>query len=330
MNSLFYILSAVLGAVLALGTYIFVRRILLKGQKDEIIKKAELEAESIKKEKIFQAKEKFLQLKSEHEHFINEKNKQINEVENRLKQKENSLNQQNSELGRKNKEADAIRENLKAQIEIAAKKSEEYEILRLEAIRQIEEIAGMTAAEAKNQLMENMKAEARTQAQSYINDMMDEARLTASKEAKRIVINTIQRTASETAIENAVTVFHIESDEIKGRIIGREGRNIRALEAATGVEIVVDDTPEAILLSAFDPVRREVARLALHQLVIDGRIHPARIEEVVAKVQKQLEDEIMETGKRTCIDLGIHGIIIWTAPPPACKRGCKHLCYNGF
>ena len=310
MNILLNILSAVLGAVAALGTYIFVRRILLKGQKDEIIKKAELEAESIKKEKIFQAKEKFFQLKSEHEHFINEKNKQINEVENRLKQKENSLNHQNSELGRKNKEADAIRENLKAQVEIATKKSEEYEKLRLDAIRQIEEIAGMTAAEAKNQLMENMKAEARTQAQSYINDMMDEARLTASKEAKRIVINTIQRTASETAIENAVTVFHIESDEIKGRIIGREGRNIRALEGATGVEIVVDDTPEAILLSAFDPVRREVARLALHQLVIDGRIHPARIEEVVAKVQKQLEDEIMETGKRTCIDLGIHGMHI--------------------
>ena len=310
MNILFYILSAVLGAVVALGTYIFVRKILLKGQKDEIIKKAELEAESIKKEKIFQAKEKFLQLKSEHEHYINEKNKQISETESRLKQKENSLNQQNSELGRKHKEADAIRQNLKAQVEIATKKTEEYEALRKEAIKQIEDIAGLTAAEAKNQLMESMKAEARTQAQSYINDVMDEARLTASKEAKRIVINTIQRTASETAIENAVTVFHIESDEIKGRIIGREGRNIRALEAATGVEIVVDDTPESILLSAFHPVRREVARLALHQLVIDGRIHPARIEEVVAKVQKQLEDEIMETGKRTCIDLGIHGMHI--------------------
>ena len=310
MAILFYILSAVLGAIAALGTYIFVRRILLRGQKDEIIKKAELEAESIKKEKIFQAKEKFLQLKSEHEQYINEKNKQISDVENRLKQKEHSLNQQNSELGRKNKEADAIRENLKNQVEIATRKSEEYEKLREEALKQIEEIAGMTAAEAKNNLMESMKAEARTQAQSYINDVMDEARLTASKEAKRIVINTIQRTASETAIENAVTVFHIESDEIKGRIIGREGRNIRALEAATGVEIVVDDTPEAILLSAFDPVRREVARLALHQLVIDGRIHPARIEEVVAKVQKQLEDEIMETGKRTCIDLGIHGLHI--------------------
>ena len=310
MEILFYILSAVLGAIVALGTYIFVRKILLKGQKDEIIQKAELEAESIKKEKIFQAKEKFLQLKSEHEQYINEKNKHISDVENRLKQKENSLNQQNAELGRKNKEADAIRQNLKNQVELAAKKTEEYEQLRQEALRQIEEIAGLTAVEAKNQLMENMKAEARTQAQSYINDVMDEARLTASKEAKRIVINTIQRTASETAIENAVTVFHIESDEIKGRIIGREGRNIRALEAATGVEIVVDDTPEAILLSAFDPVRREVARLALHQLVIDGRIHPARIEEVVAKVQKQLEEEIMETGKRTCIDLGIHGMHI--------------------
>ena len=277
MNILLYIMFAALGGVFALVTYILIRRVLLKGQKEEIIKKAELEAESIKKEKIFQAKEKFLQLKSEHEQYINEKNKQISDIENRLKQKEHSLNQQNSELGRKNKEADAIRENLKNQVEIATKKSEEYEKLRESALRQIEEIAGMTAAEAKQQLMENMKAEARTQAQSYINDVMDEARLTASKEAKRIVINTIQRTASETAIENAVTVFHIESDEIKGRIIGREGRNIRALEAATGVEIVVDDTPEAILLSAFDPVRREVARLALHQLVIDGRIHPARI-----------------------------------------------------
>ena len=223
MNILFNILFAVMGAVFALGTYIFIRRILLKGQKEEIIKKAELEAESIKKEKIFQAKEKFLQLKSEHEQYINEKNKQISDIENRLKQKEHSLNQQNSELGRKNKEADAIRENLKNQVDIATKKAEEYEKLREDALKQIEEIAGMTATEAKNQLMENMKAEAKTQAQSYINDVMDEARLTASKEAKRIVINTIQRTASETAIENAVTVFHIESDEIKGRIIGREG-----------------------------------------------------------------------------------------------------------
>ncbi|MCM1198436.1 MAG: ribonuclease Y [Clostridium sp.] len=310
MTILYYVLAALAGAMIALGTYIVVRRLLLNGKKDEIIEKARLEAENIKQEKIFQAKEKFLQLKSEHEQYINEKNSQLKDAENRIRQKENNLNQQNSELGRKQKEAEAIRENLKSQVEMVAKKSDEYDRLRAEAIKQIESIAGLTAAEAKNQLMENMKAEARTQAQSYINDVMDEARLNASKEAKRIVINTIQRTASETAIENAVTVFNIENDEIKGRIIGREGRNIRALEAATGVEIVVDDTPEAILLSAFDPVRREVARLALHQLVVDGRIHPARIEEVVAKVQKQLEDEIMETGKRTCIDLGIHGMHI--------------------
>ena len=311
MNAiLINVLVGAVSAAVTLCTYILIRKMILKGQKEAIIKKAEVEAESIKKEKIFQAKEKFLQLKSEHEQFINEKNKHISDIENRLKQKENSLNQQNSELGRKNKEAEAIREYLKSQMDIVSKKAEEYDRLREQAIKQIEDIAGMTAAEAKNQLMDNMKEEAKTQAQSYINDVIDEARLTASKEAKRIVINTIQRTASETAIENAVTVFHIESDEIKGRIIGREGRNIRALEAATGVEIVVDDTPEAILLSAFDPVRREVARLALHQLVVDGRIHPARIEEVVAKVQKQLEDEIMETGKRTCIDLGIHGMHI--------------------
>ncbi len=310
MEAITLILVGGLSAIVAVTVYIAVRKIILKGRKEDIIEKAELEAENIKKEKIFQAKEKFLQLKSEYEEHINERKAQIQEIENRIKQKENALNQQNAELGRKNKEADAIRDNLKVQVDLATRKVQEYETLREEAIRQIESIAGMSAVEAKNQLVENMKEEAKTQAQSYINDVIDEARLTANKEAKRIVINTIQRTASETAIENAVTVFHIESDEIKGRIIGREGRNIRALEAATGVEIVVDDTPEAILLSAFDPVRREVARLALHQLVIDGRIHPARIEEVVAKVQKQLEEEIMETGKRTCIDLGIHGMHI--------------------
>ena len=236
MNAiLINVLVGAVSAAVTLCTYILIRKMILKGQKEAIIKKAEVEAESIKKEKIFQAKEKFLQLKSEHEQFINEKNKHISDIENRLKQKENSLNQQNSELGRKNKEAEAIRENLKAQMDIVSKKAEEYDRLREQAIKQIEDIAGMTAAEAKNQLMDNMKEEAKTQAQSYINDVIDEARLTASKEAKRIVINTIQRTASETAIENAVTVFHIESDEIKGRIIGREGRNIRALEAATGV-----------------------------------------------------------------------------------------------
>ncbi len=301
-------LSAVIGAAVAVGVYIAIRKSILKGRKEEIIRQAEIAAEKIKSDKIYQAKEKFLQLKAEHERFVNEKNNAIRNAENRIKQKENTLNQQNSELGRKNKEAEAVRENLKAQLEVVSKKEAEYAQLRAEAIAQIENIAGMTAAEAKAQLVQNMKDEARTEAQSYINDVMDEARLTAAKEAKRIVINTIQRTATETAIENAVSVFHIENDEVKGRIIGREGRNIRALEAATGVEIVVDDTPDAILISGFDPVRREIARLSLHQLVVDGRIHPARIEEVVTKVTKQLEEEIMETGKRTCIDLGIHGL----------------------
>lgn len=308
MEALIYVVVAVLSAIVAVATYEIVRRAILKGRKDEIIRQAQLEAEKIKSEKIFQAKEKFLQLKEEHEKHIQEKNNAIRDAENRIKQKENSLNQQNSELGRKNKEAEHLKENLKKQIEAADSKVEEYEKLRLQAIQQIESIAGMSAAEAKAQLVQSMKDEARTEAQSFINDAMEEARLTASKEAKRIVINTIQRTATETAIENAVSVFHIDNDEVKGRIIGREGRNIRALESACGVEIVVDDTPDAILISGFDPVRREVARLSLHQLVVDGRIHPARIEEVVAKVSRQLEDEIMETGKRTCIDLGIHGL----------------------
>ena len=303
-----YIITAIIAAGLGVLGTLLVRNVILKGKKEEILKTAEAEGEAIKKEKIFQAKEKFLQLKSEHEAYINDRNAQALQLENKLKQRELTLNQQNAELGRKQKEAESIRENLKTQMEIVGKKQEEYEKLRGKVIEKLEEVAGMTAVEAKNQLVENMKAEARTQAMSYVNEVMDEARLNAAKEAKRIVINTIQRTAPETAIENAVTVFNIDNDEIKGRIIGREGRNIRALEAAPGVEIVVDDTPEAILLSSFDPVRREVARLALHQLVADGRIHPARIEEVVEKVSKQLDDEIMETGKRTCIDLGIHGL----------------------
>ena len=302
------ILTAIITAGVTLGAHILVRKFILKGKREEILKKAGAEGEALKKEKIFQAKEKFLQLKSEHEAYINERNAQALQMENKLKQRELTLNQQNADLGRKQKEVDTLRENLKSQIDVANKKGEEYEKLRGKVIEKLEEVAGMTASEAKNQLVENMKAEARTEAMSYINEVMDEARINAGKEAKRIVINTIQRTAPETAIENAVTVFNIDNDEIKGRIIGREGRNIRALEAATGVEIVVDDTPEAILLSSFDPVRREVARLALHQLVADGRIHPARIEEVVEKVSKQLDDEIMETGKRTCIDLGIHGL----------------------
>ncbi len=302
------IIGIAIGAIVALAIYIAVRKVVLKGQKEQIIEKAELEAENIKKEKMLQAKEKFLQLKTEHDQRVAEKNSQLKETESRLKQKENTLNQQNENLQRKLRDADNAKASLNAQREKLEKKAEEYDRLSAETTKQLENIAGMTAAQAKAVLMENMKAEARTEAQAYINDTIDEARLNATKEAKRIVINTIQRTATETAIENAVTTFAIENDEIKGRIIGREGRNIRALEAATGVEIVVDDTPDAIFLSAFDPVRREVARLALHQLVIDGRIHPARIEEVVAKVQKQLEDEILETGKRTCIDLGIHGM----------------------
>lgn len=311
MDTITIIIVSLIGALIGAGVgFYFVNSIFLKNKKEKIIKEAEAKGESLKKEKIFQAKEKFLQLKSEHEQYINEKNNNIQQIENRIKQKEMLINQQNNELSKKQGEIDKIRENISHQLNIVNKKSEEYERLKQEVIEKIENVAGMSADEAKAQLVQQMKDEAKTEALSYINDVMDEARLNASKEAKRIIINTIQRTASETAIENAVTVFNIESDEIKGRIIGREGRNIRAIEAATGVEIVVDDTPEAILLSAFDPVRREVARLALHQLVTDGRIHPARIEEVVAKVQKQLDDEIMETGKRTCIDLGIHGLHI--------------------
>ena len=302
------LIGFVAGAILALLVYILIRRSILKGKRDEILEKAEVEAEKIKNERILQAKEKYLSLKSEYDKQVNERNAQIRDAENRVKQKENALNQKLGEADRKNKELESQKAACKAREEQLGVKEQECDQLRSEAIRQIETIAQMTAQEAKNQLMESMKAEARTQAQAYINDCIDEARLNAAKEAKRIVINTIQRTATETAIENAVTTFPIENDEIKGRIIGREGRNIRALEAATGVEIVVDDTPDAILLSAFDPVRREVARLALHQLVVDGRIHPARIEEVVTKVSKQLEEEILETGKRTCIDLGIHGL----------------------
>ena len=308
MDILSLIIGIVVGAVIATCLCIFIRKAVLKGKKDDILEKAEIEGEKIKNERILQAKEKYLSLKSEHEKMVNEANSRIRDAENRIKQKEGTLNQKIGEADRKAHELEGQKNQLKAREEQLKDKEQEYDVLRDKAIRQIETIAGMSAQEAKAQLVESMKAEARTEAQAYINDTIDEARLNAAKEAKRIVINTIQRTATETAIENAVTTFPIENDEIKGRIIGREGRNIRALEAATGVEIVVDDTPDAILLSAFDPVRREVARLALHQLVVDGRIHPARIEEVVAKVSKQLEEEILETGKRTCIDLGIHGL----------------------
>ena len=280
----------------------------LKSKYDSILKEAETEAEVIKKNKLLEVKEKFLNKKADLEKEVSLRNQKIQQAENKLKQRELVLNQRQEEIQRKKLEAEAVKENLEAQLAIVDKKKEELDKLQQQEIEKLEAISGLSAEEAKERMVESLKEEAKTQAQSYINDIMDDAKLTASKEAKRIVIQSIQRVATETAIENSVTVFHIESDEIKGRIIGREGRNIRALEAATGVEIVVDDTPEAIVLSAFDPVRREIARLALHQLVTDGRIHPARIEEVVAKVRKQVEEEIIETGKRTTIDLGIHGL----------------------
>ena len=280
----------------------------LKSKYDKILKEAETEAEVIKKNKLLEVKEKFLNKKADLEKEVSLRNQKIQQAENKLKQRELVLNQRQEEIQRKKTEAEAVKENLEAQLVIVDKKKEELEHMQRQEIEKLEAISGLSAEEAKERMVESLKEEAKTQAQSYINDIMDDAKLTASKEAKRIVIQSIQRVATETAIENSVTVFHIESDEIKARIIGREGRNIRALEAATGVEIVVDDTPEAIVLSAFDPVRREIARLALHQLVTDGRIHPARIEEVVAKVRKQVEEEIIETGKRTTIDLGIHGL----------------------
>ena len=280
----------------------------LKSKYDSILKEAETEAEVIKKNKLLEVKEKFLNKKADLEKEVSLRNQKIQQAENKLKQRELVLNQRQEEIQRKKMEAEAVKENLENQLVIVDKKKEELEHMQRQEIEKLETISGLSAEEAKERMIESLKEEAKTQAQSFINDIMDDAKLTASKEAKRIVIQSIQRVATETAIENSVTVFHIESDEIKGRIIGREGRNIRALEAATGVEIVVDDTPEAIVLSAFDPVRREIARLALHQLVTDGRIHPARIEEVVAKVRKQVEEEIIETGKRTTIDLGIHGL----------------------
>ncbi|MCD8182073.1 MAG: ribonuclease Y [Bacteroides sp.] len=280
----------------------------LKSRYDSILKDAEAEAEVIKKNKLLEVKEKFLNKKADLEKEVAIRNQKIQQAENKLKQRELALNQRQEEIQRKKQEAEAVKENLEAQLVIVDKKKEELNRMQRQEIEKLEAVSGLSAEEAKECMVETLKEEAKTQAQSFINDIMDDAKLTASKEAKRIVIQSIQRVATETAIENSVTVFHIESDEIKGRIIGREGRNIRALEAATGVEIVVDDTPEAIVLSAFDPVRREVARLALHQLIADGRIHPARIEEVVAKVRKQVEDEIIETGKHTTIDLGVHGL----------------------
>lgn len=273
-----------------------------------IIKEAEAKAEVMLKDKEMKAKDRFYQLKQEHESSIREKEKQITIAENRIKQKEQTISQKMEQLQRKQNEAETMKTNFFNQKQVLDRKLEEINKQHQKQVEALEKIAGISAEAAKEQLVNALKEEAKTGAQSYIKEIMDEAKLTANKEAKRIVIQTIQRVATEQAVENSVTVFNIENDEVKGRIIGREGRNIRALEAATGIEIIVDDTPEAIILSGFDPVRRELARLALHQLVSDGRIHPARIEEVVNKVRKQLEDEIIETGKRTCIDLGIHGL----------------------
>ena len=277
-------------------------------QKDNLVKEAEVKNEAIKQEKILQAKEKFLQLKSEHDKSIAQKNNEIVKNEQRIKQKDQELAKKLEDTQRKLQEVDGVKQQLAQQLEIAAKKQEDLEKVHKRHLEQLEVISGLKADDAKAQLVETVKAEAKTEAMSFIKDIMDEAKLTANKEAKKIVIQSIQRVATEQAIENSVTVFNIENDEVKGRIIGREGRNIRAFEAATGVEVIVDDTPEAIIFSCFDPIRREIARLALHMLVTDGRIHPARIEEVVEKVKKQLEEEIIETGKRTCIDLGIHGL----------------------
>ena len=308
MNYILLIFSVIGGLVIGGLVVFLVNRYLLATRSKTILEEAEKEAEVIKKNKLLEVKEKFIHMKAEMEKQANARNAKIQSAEAKLKQREMQLSQQQQDLQKKKSETDAIRANLDTQLEMVEKKKQELEKLHKSEVERLEHLSGISAEEAKERLVESLKEEAKTQAASYINDIMDDAKMTANKEAKRIVIQSIQRVATETAIENSVTVFHIESDEIKGRIIGREGRNIRALEAATGVEIIVDDTPEAIVLSAFDPVRREIARLALHQLVTDGRIHPARIEEVVAKVRKQIEEEIIETGKRTAIDLGVHGL----------------------
>ena len=296
--------TLILGGV---GGYLFFKYV-LKGKYNEMMATVEKEAEVIKEKKLLEVKEKFLNKKSELEKEVQVRNQHIQQSENRLKQRELSLNQRQEELGRRKNDLDNQQTRIDNEKKMLAMKHEELEKMQLKEREKLEELSGLSADEAKQRLVEAMKDEARTDAQSYINEIMDEAKLNANAQARKIVIQTIQRVATETAIENSVSVFHIDNDEVKGRIIGREGRNIRALEAATGVEIVVDDTPEAIVSPACDPIRREVCRLALHQLVTDGRIHPARIEEVVQKVKKQLDNEVIETGKRTAIDLGIHGL----------------------
>ncbi len=298
------IIGLLIGAVIAW----YVTGKMANSRAQNILSDAEKDAEVIKKKILLEAKEEALAMKTEAEKQANARAAKLQNNENRLKQREMTLNQRQEELNKKNTEVEEVRVNLMNQQEFLDKKGAELERVHRQSVERLETISGLSADEAKERLVESLKEEAKADAQSYVNDIMEDARLSANKEAKRIVVQAIQRVATETSIENAVTVFHIDSDEVKGRIIGREGRNIRALEAATGVEIVVDDTPEAIVLSGFDPVRREIARLSLHQLVADGRIHPARIEEVVSKVKNQIEEEIVETGKRTMIDLGIHGL----------------------
>jgi len=312
MESILYIiLGLVIGVII--GRYLLrsifkKQEIAVQNKAKKILKEAEQNAEHLKKNRLLEAKEKFLQLKSEHETEVSQRNNTLNQRENNVRQKEQSINQRLEKINRESQDLENQRKNLDRLVELNEKRQEEVENLKSQQITQLESIAGLSAEEAKNQLVDNLREEARTKALSQIKDIVAEAKLTASKEAKKIVIQTIQRQATESAIENTVSIFHIESDEIKGRVIGREGRNIRALEAATGIEIIVDDTPEAIILSGFDPIRREIARLALHRLVTDGRIHPARIEEVVAKTKKLIDDEIVEIGERTVIDLGIHGL----------------------
>jgi ribonuclease Y len=308
MDIIFIIIAAFGGLLIGVLITSSILRKTVEKKSRQVLKEAEAEAEVLKKDKILQAKEKFLQLKTDHEKYINEKNAIVQASENRIKQKEQAVSQKLEEFQRKQKELSIIKDNLSSQLEIVNKKQVELDRFSKLHVEKLETISGLSAAEAKEQLIDSLKSEAKSEALSQIKDIIEETKLTANRDAKKIIIETIQRTATEQAIENTVSVFNIENDEMKGRIIGREGRNIRALEAATGIEIIVDDTPEAIILSGFDPVRREIARLSLHRLVTDGRIHPARIEEIVAKTKKQIEQEIIEIGKRTTIDLGVHNL----------------------
>jgi ribonucrease Y len=315
MDILTIIISGIIGIAIGFSIAKIIEKSnisnLIKNAKKEaasILKDANFEAENIKKDKILQAKEKFIELKAEHEQVILARDKKVAEVEKRTRDKESQISNELSKAKKVNDDFERKTAELQAKVELFDKKQAEVDKLHKSQLQQLELISGLSAEEAKEQLVEGLKAEAKTKAMSHIQDTIEEAKLTAQQEAKKIIINTIQRVGTEEAVENCVSVFNIESDDVKGRIIGREGRNIRALEAATGVEIIVDDTPEAIILSCFDPVRREIARLSLHKLVTDGRIHPARIEEVVAKTAKQIDDEIIEVGKRTVIDLGIHGL----------------------